>query len=245
LRAARQIATDFPRRSEGIAALGRVLADRERHWGLRQEAAVDLGACGGPAAVDALIAASTDSDRRVRRAVAVALGAAAGELSARALRDMIENDRAEDVIGAAAAALGRMRAEGAARFLQQQLRRDSRWWNAIRTGAMLGLAELEDPALVPTFREYVIPRYQRQLRLAALDGWFRAAPEDPALAAELRRMTRDRNGNVRSDAIARLGRLHRGEDLDFLRKYAEEEPDPNLAQAARDAIEEIEAFATK
>jgi aminopeptidase N len=245
LRAARQIATDYPRRPEGIAALGRALANRERHWGLRQEAAVDLGSSGQPAAIDALLAASADPDRRVRRAVAVALGEAGGPLSARALRTLIENDSAEDVIGAAAASLGRMHAEGAARFLQQQLRRDSRWWNAIRIGALIGLAELEDPSLVPTFREYVIPRYQRQVRLAALDGWFRAAPEDPALAAELRRMTRDRNGNVRSDSLEKLGHLHRNQDLDFLEKYATEEPDPNLSQSARDAIEEIEEFTGK
>jgi len=245
LRAARQIATDFPRRGEGVAALAGILADRQRHWGLRQEAATDLGTSGQPAAIDALIAASTDSDRRVRRAVAVALGHAGGALSARTLRTMIEHDPAEDVIGAAAAALGRMHAEGASRFLAQQLRRDSQWWNAIRIGALTGLADLEDPALVSTFREYVLPPFQRQVRLAALDGWFRAAPEDPELARRLRAMTRDRNDNVRGDALEKLGRLHRRQDLEFLEKYAEEEPNPNFSQAARDAIDEIQAFTLK
>lgn len=242
LRAARQIAGDFPRRPEGVAALARVLADRKRHWGLRQEAAADLGATGQPAAVDALIAASTDPDRRIRRAVAVALGHAGGPLSARTLRTTIEADSAEDVIGAAAAALGRMHAEGASQFLKQQLGRESRWWDAVRLGALMGLADLEDPALVSTFREYLIPRYRRHVRLAALDGWFRAAPEDRALAAALRKMTRDRNGSVRADALEKLGHLHRRQDLDFLEKYAMEEPDPNLSQAAFEASEEIEAF---
>ncbi|HET6277409.1 MAG TPA: hypothetical protein VFG08_01350, partial [Candidatus Polarisedimenticolia bacterium] len=143
---------------------------------------------------------------------------------------------------AAAASLGRMHAEGASRFLQQQLGRDSNWWDAIRLGALLGLAELEDPALVPIFKEYVIPRYPRQVRLAALDGWFRATPGDAALAAQLRTLTRDRNGNVRSDALEKLGRLHLRQDVEFLQAFAREEPDPNLAQAARDAIDEIEAF---
>jgi HEAT repeat protein len=174
----------------------------------------------------------------------VALGHAGGPLSARTLRTLIEVDSAEDVIGAAAASLGRMHAAGASQFLRQQLRRESRWWNAIRLGALMGLAKLEDPALVSTFKEYVIPRYQRHVRLAALDGWFRAAPEDAALASQLRKMTRDRNGNVRTDALEKLGQLHRRQDLDFLEKYAREEPDPNLSQAARDAIEEIEAFTT-
>lgn len=242
LLAARQVATDFPRRPEGVAALVRTLEDRSRHWGLRQEAALDLGTTGRPDAVDALIAASEDPDRRIRRAVAVALGRAGGTVGAGTLRSLIETDTSEDVIGAAAVSLGRIHAADAARFLRRQLSRDSRWWNSIRLGALMGLAELEDPDLVSTFEQYTMPRYQRAVRLAAVDGWFRAVPEDPALAGLLRDMTRDRNGNVRADALDRLGRLHRRQDLDFLREYALEEPNPNLAQAARDAMAEIEAF---
>ena len=106
----------------------------------------------------------------------------------------------------------------------------------------MGLAELEDPALVSTFREFVITRYQRQVRMAALDGWFRAAPNDPRLASLLRKMTGDRNRSVRFAALKKLGKLHRRKDLGFLRQYAVEEPDPNLAQEARNAIEMIAAF---
>jgi aminopeptidase N len=242
LRAARQIATDYPRRPEGIAALTRVLADRTRHWGLRQEAAINLGETAQEVAAEALVDAAGDPDRRVRRAVAIALGKAGGALSARSLRALIENDTAEDVIAAAAISLGRMHTEDASLFLRLQLKRESRWWNAIRVGALQGLVELEDPELVSTFKEYLTPNYQRHVRLAALEGWFRAAPQDPDLAATLRRMASDRNGIVRADSLGKLGQLHQRDDLDFLREYAAKEANPNLAQGARDAIAEIEAF---
>ncbi|MBL8265380.1 M1 family aminopeptidase, partial [Steroidobacter sp.] len=173
LRAARQLAADYPRREESLTALADVLADTKRHWGLRQEAAISLGSIGQTAAIDALAKASTDPDRRVRRGVAVALGKTNGAQSSLTLRAMVEKDTAEDVIAAAAFSLGRTHAKEARSFLVQQLERDSQWWNAIRTGAMLGLAELEDPTLVPTFQKYLAPQLQRHLRLAALDGWFR------------------------------------------------------------------------
>lgn len=245
LRAARQLATDYPRRPESVAALAEVLADTGRHWGLRQEVALSLGSIGQSAAIDALAAAATDSDRRVRRGIAVALGKTSGPQSAAALRAMIEKDTAEDVIAVAAYSLGRSNAEGARSFLVGQLQRDSQWWNAIRIGAMKGLAELEDATLVATFQQYLAPTYQSHLRLAALDGWFRATPDDPKLASELRRLTTDRNGALRGDALEKLGSLHRREDLQFLKDYAAREANPTLANTARNAASEIEAFVGK
>ena len=242
LQAARQIAAGFARRPEGAAALSRLLADPQAHWGLRQEAARDLGTIGGEAARQALVGAATDPDRRVRRAVAVALAEAAGAKAAVALRRMVENDDAEDVIAAAAFSLGRMHAPDAAAFLSRQLDRESNWAHAIRGGAMLGLAALEDPAQVATFASYVGPAYPSPVRLAALDGWFRVAPDVAALAARLRELTADDNLAVQGDAIEKLGKLHREADREFLEQLAESEPNENLAQAARAAVELIQAF---
>ena len=242
LQAARQIAADFPRRPEGVAALARLLADPGAHWGLRQEAALDLGAIGGEGARQALAAAAADPDRRVRRAAAVALGGTAGPGAVQALRALVESDTAEDVVAAAALSLGRMHAPGAAEFLVGQLDRDSRWAEAIRTGAMGGLAELEEPSLVPTFAAYLDPAYPSPIRLAALDGWFRAAPEAGDLPTRLRELTGDDNLAVQGAAIEKLGQLHRAADLPFLEQLAADEPNENLAQAARDAVETIRAF---
>jgi HEAT repeat protein len=242
LRAARQIATDFPRRPASLPALARVLEDENAHWGLRQEAARGLGSIGGPQAVAALATAISDSDRRVRRAAALGLAQAGGETAARALRGAIESDDAEDVVGVAAAGLGSIHAEGAREFLEAQLERKSRWYHAVRLGALLGLAELEDPELVPVFGRFTGPSYPTPVRLAAVDGWSRAGAAGATLAARLRELAYDRTLYVRLDAIEKLGALHRAEDLPFLEKLATEDPDTSLAQVAREAAKEIEAF---
>jgi aminopeptidase N len=245
LRAARQLAEDNPRSAPAVGALAAVLADPREFWGVRQEAARGLGAMAGETAVAALQKALRDSDARVRRSAALALGEAGGRGTAEALRAAVEKDKAEDVAAVAAHALGRLGAPGAAEFLKAQLPRESRWWESVRLGALLGLAELEDPALVPVFRPYVETTHTAEVRLAALDGWSRAAPADEALAARLRGLVHDRTSNVRAAAIGKLGEMHREEDLAFLRDFAAEEPDNDLAAAARAAVEGIEAFVKK
>ena len=242
LRSARALAESYPRRAETTAAQGRVLADAGAHFGLRQEAALALGTIGGEDAAAALAQASTDADRRVRRAVAVALGLLSGARSVEPLRRLIATDTAEDVIGAAEVSLGKIRAPGAREVLTRQLDRESRWWDVIRLGALLGLAELEDPELVPIFRRYNGAEHVQEVRAAALQGWQRAAPEDPALGGRLRELTRDRNRQLRELALEKLEELHREEDLGFLKEFAASEPDPDLAQAARKAAETIEHF---
>ena len=245
LRAIQQIAREHPREPEAAPALAGLLADGKAHWGVRQEAAVALGAIGGDAAVTALASAAKDADSRIRRAAATGLSSAGGDRSAAALRVLVQRDSAEDVVGTAALGLGRIRATGARDFLKAQLTRDSRWYEEIRTGVIKGLAELEDPTLAGLFASYLEPRYPRQLRQAALDGWFRAAAGDPALAGRLRELTADRNRTLREDALAKLGLLHRGGDAAFLREFANAEPDLSLAEEARASAAEIEAFVPK
>jgi aminopeptidase N len=242
LQAARQLANDFPRLEPAVEALTAVLDDESAHWGLRQEVALDLGTMGGSKATQALVSAMASQDRRVRRAAVIALGAAAGPVAAEALRRAILEDEFEEVVGVAALALGRMRAPGAADFLQEQMTRESSWGNVISIGALLGLVELEDPSLVPVFGSFTDSRYSIQARLAAAEGWIRVAPEDPALAQRLREMAYDPSLTVRGDAIGKLGQLHRGEDVEFLQQIATTDPDSNLAKAARDAVELIQAF---
>ena len=135
-----------------------------------------------------------------------------------------------------------MHAPGAGAFLQDQLPRESPWGNVITIGALLGLAELEDPSFVPVFRPYTGAQHSIQTRLAALEGWLRAAPEDPALAQRLREMAYDSSLTVRGDAIEKLGQLHRSEDVSFLEKLAVTDPDRNLAGAAREAVDLIQSF---
>ena len=97
--------------------------------------------------------------------------------------------------------------------------------------------------MIPIFKSYTDPRWRREVRLVALDGWFRAAPGNAELASRLRELAEDRNQQVRSEALEKLGELHRSQDLPFLEEFASAETNPNLAEAARAAAVEIKAFA--
>jgi aminopeptidase N len=241
LRAARQLAEDFPTDPRSVGAIARLLADPAAHWGLKQEAALDLGRIGGSAAVPALSKALVDADARVRRAAALGLGPAGEVSAANALRRTVETDEAEDVVAAAEISLGRLGAPGVKDYLVRQASRSSRWWDSVRLGAVIGLSKLGEPSLAPVLEPYAGPNYVQEVRLAALNGWEGAAPEDPKLAASLRKLTSDRNRSVRLAAIQKLGKLHHEEDLPLLESLTTD-PDPDVAQFAKDAVEETRAF---
>ena len=242
LRAARQLARDFPRREESVRALAGILADPKAHWGLRQESALDLGTSCGEGAAEALAAALGDADRRVRRAAALAAAGCGGAAVETALRALLGKETAEDVAAVAARSVGLRHGPGAREVLMEAHARESQWWEARRLGAILGLAELEDPTLAPLFEADTAPERVPSVRLAALDAWVRASPNDPALPGRLRDLASDRHRGVRASALQKLGALHRSEDVAFLKAYADAEPDQNLAVAARGAAEAIEAF---
>ncbi len=245
LRAARQLANDYGRDRVAIDALAEVLADRDAHWGIRQEAALDLGDMGGTVAVAALVSALDDSNSRVRRAVAIGLGHAGTKASAEALEKAIRTDSAEEVIGAAAIALGKMRAPSAKATLVAQLDRDSRYYDVIRHSALTGLAELEDESLAPLFARYVDASFNHDVRTAAIEGWASAVPYDAALQRTLRELANDPDFGLRGTALEKMGELHRADDLDFLAEYAATAVDPNLQKMARDAFETIAGFVTE
>ena len=242
LRAAQQLAADYGRDAAATEALAEVLADRGAHWGLRQEAALNLGAIGGRAAVAALVAALDEPNNRVRRAVAIGLGRAGGADSAAALEKAINTDSAEEVIGAAAIALGKMGAPSARATLLAQLDRESRYYDVIRHSALTGLAELEDKSLAATFERYVDESFNHDVRRAAIVAWSAAAPDDVALQRALRKLAYDPDHGIRGTALESLGELHHADDLDFLRDYASTAVDPNLQKLAREAAETIGSF---
>ena len=241
LRAARQLADDFPTDPRSVDALTKLLDAPSAHWGLKVEAVVDLGKIGGSAVQAPLGKALASSDARVRRAAALAFGQAGEASAAPTLRRTIETDKAEDVIAGAEISLGRLRAPGAKDDLTRQLSRESRWWDSIRIGALIGLGKLGDPSLGPVFAKYVGPGYVQDVRIAAMNGWEICAPDDPKYAAALRDLTSDRNRGVRLAAIQKLGKLHRADDLALLQAL-QKDPDPNVVVYATDGIDELQSF---
>lgn len=244
LRAARQLGEDYGRDPAAIAALAKVLHDRDAHWGLRQEAALDLGTMGGTKAIVALVAGFSDPNSRIRRAVAIGLGRAGGQSGAEALEKAIGSDSAEEVVGAAAIALGTMRALSAKSVLMALLDRESHYYDVIRQSALSGLAELEDKSLAPVFARYVDASFNHDVREAAIEGWARADPRDDTLRRTLRSLANDPDLEIRGTALEAMGELHHASDIDFLEEYAAKAVDQNLQKKARDAAATIAGFVT-
>ncbi len=242
LRAARQLAEDYDRDPVAITALAEVLGDGNAHWGLSQDDALDIFTMVGAESIAALVSGLNNPNSRIRRAVVIGLGRAGGEVSAKALEKAITSDSAEEVIGAATIALGKMRAPSARAVLVAQIDRESRYYDVIRHSALTGLAELEDQSLAPLFERYVDASFNHDLRAAAIEGWVRAAPQDAALKRTLRKLAYDPDFGIRGIALEKMGELHHADDLEFLGEYAATSVDANLQKTARNAAETIAGF---
>jgi aminopeptidase N len=130
-----------------LAACKKTLLDEKAFWATRAACATALATMRSPAAKAALLAATGLKHPRARRAVAAALGrfvedAEVGE----ALKTWADKgDPSVFVEAEAARSLGRVRAAGARKVLEKLLTRTT-FQDTVGTGALDGLAELQDPA---------------------------------------------------------------------------------------------------
>lgn len=121
-------------------------------WGVRTEAALALGEQRAREAIPGLGSALADANARVRRAAASALGRFQGEPSAHDLlaRAIAAGDRSYLVEGELRRALGKVRDARAFEILVRAFETDPRGWNdALRVGAVDGLAALKDARTIP------------------------------------------------------------------------------------------------
>ncbi len=152
-----------------VTALTRALA-KESLWMVRCEIARALGVIGSPAARDALIAALTQRDARVRSAVAHALGIRHDADAAQALRRQLQSEKTTWVRAAAYRALGRTRAAFAREFLAQGLDERGTWNDIVPRAALDGMVALRDPALESVFRAEARHGVHELRRTAAIAG---------------------------------------------------------------------------
>ena len=187
-----------------VKALGTAL-NNDGFWYVQVAAARGLGVAQGSAAREALVAALSHPQSRVRTAAATALGRFQGDEAVVApLLKTLNRDRSYTAAGAAAAALGRA---GATRTLPDLLKAAQRpsHREVVAAGALRGLAALRDPAQLGAILEHARPGREQRVRAVALGA-----------AATLARAT----GPEQRDEVRRTAERSLRDPLYFVRRGA-------------------------
>ncbi len=241
--AIRELASSYPTRSKTLETLAKIISGAS-FWGLKAEAAYQLGTVRTPDAERVATRALKSADYRVRKAAVLALARFGTSSAERKLKEVIEKDSQNDVVATAIVALARAYPGTDPAFIRQQLGRKS-WYDEITIAVLRAFRELGDPALVPTIRRYVGDTYNQDVRQAALSAWEACAPEDRALHDTLLALTDSPVYTLQQEAINMLGRLHVTRAVDLLQKIVAEDVDANLTTAAKKALDEINRVSGK
>jgi aminopeptidase N len=216
--------TDHPGNEAAIAALRNALLTDSFH-GVRSVAAKSLGEIKGEAALDALLEAAGDPDPRVRKTVIAELGNFGGEERATETVKKALKDANDHVAANAASSIARLEPTHAAGLLERALSRNS-YRDCVRDSALRAFATLGDTRHLSTLMRWTSPKrspYARRGAAIALGRLgFNLGPGGPeverrqGVRLELEGLLADRNGPVRSGAIAGLGYLADAEALPVL-----------------------------
>jgi aminopeptidase N len=198
--------------AESIDALASALNDEKAFWATRSASARALGVIRTPAARDALIAALKVKNPKARRGIVAALGQFREDpIAGKALTTLAKKgDPSGFVEAEVARSLGKMRAEQARATLTSMLSRQS-FLDAVISGALDGLAELQDPAAWPKVVElttYGAPAHARRAALMAVAKLAEVAEKKTPAVDLISQALRDRQFRTQMtafDAAAALG----------------------------------------
>jgi aminopeptidase N len=237
LLAIREMAKRFPARPQTLSTLSALIYGNE-FWGIKAEAAFQLGVVRTPAAEQTVALALKSTDYRIRKAAVLALpkfGTASAEQKP---REVIKSDKQNDVVAAAILALAMVNPKTDVEFIKQQLSRKS-WNDEIVISCLRAFDELRNPALAQVVRKYAADTYNQEVRIAAINAWASCAPTDNELHKTLIELTQSPVYALQQAAIGMIGRLQISEASDALQNILTQKADDNLLVAAKGALEEI------
>jgi aminopeptidase N len=138
----------------------------DKFWGVRFDAATALATVKDPSARNALLAATKDSNARVRARAITSL-ASSKDPSLASLYQQFLTDQSYGVIQAAASAIGETKGAGAYESLTRLLDTPS-WRDNIKASALSGLGELQDKRALDIAFRYAEKGNLPQVRKSAL-----------------------------------------------------------------------------
>jgi aminopeptidase N len=237
-----------------VDALSRQL-QRDKFWGVQARIARALAKIGGHAARDALIAALKLAHPKARREVVDALGQFKDDADVQSalLRKARAGDASYYVEAATLRALGRSRAPGAQRILEQALTKNSHA-DVIRQAVYDALTELADPktfALADKGARYGAPPLARAAALRCAGELGKRNPTLRKATLDLMSAVaehRDNPAGTFRGKMAAMRALENMGDLDalpILRRVAGREADGRIVRLARTVATAVRQGATK
>ncbi|MBV6505160.1 MAG: hypothetical protein ILNGONEN_00718 [Syntrophorhabdaceae bacterium] len=236
--AIRELASRYPVHPRTVRALSELISGND-FWGVRAEAALQLGTIRTPAAEQTLAQALKASDYRIRKAAVLALPKFGTATAEQKLKDLIKTDTHNDVVATAILALARANPQTDAEFIKQQMTRQS-WMDEITIAGLRAFGEMENPNLVATIKKYAGDGYNQNVRDAALTAWAACAPNDKELHQTLIALIPSQIYLLQQSALNMLGRLQVSAAKTALQEVLSQNADANFTVAARNALEEIQ-----
>ncbi len=233
--------------------LARALA-AEKHWGTQIEIAKALGQSGGDVSRDVLLQALSLEHAKSRRAVVEALAKFRDDDTVQdALRSLVKAGDASIAVEAEAIrAWARLRPDDARAVLEPLLARDSHR-EQIRTAALQGLGEQQDPAAVDLLLSWTVRGKARECRASALQALGTIARGGELTPAHTSRIAnactaclhRKESRRIKNAATSTLRDLGEAGALALpaLEALAEHDDNAGVSKQAKDAIEKIRSGA--
>lgn len=233
----RELASRYPTNPRTVKAFSELISSND-FWGVRAEAALQLGTIRTPAAEQTLAQALQASDYRIRKAAVLALPKFGTATAEQKLKALIKTDAHNDVVATAILALARANPQTETEFIKQQMTRKS-WMDEIVIACLRAFGEIENPSLVATIQKYAGDGYNQNVRDAALTAWAACAPNDNELHQTLIALIPSQIYLLQQAALNLIGRLQVSAAKPALQKVLSQNADANFTVAARNALEEI------
>ena len=238
-------------RSEAATALGKTASDRaipslmsaakkEQFWDVRACALRALGEIGSDAALSALLEIGVPADRRVRRALAKALGNFKDERARKILAGFLETDESPYVRCEAALSLGKSWPEGALPYLKKAMGVHSPN-ETLAEACLESMGKLKDEEIkqiVDSSLAYGKPTRVRVGALKAIKARGRIADDEVPLLKDI--MLRDKEYRVRLYLVSGLLReLADGRFIDVLVEVVKKDRNGSVRREALEVFYEL------
>ncbi len=218
-------------------ALLACVAKEDEFWGVRAEAAAALGALRSDEAFSGLSQHAGTKHPKVRRAVVNALGKFRSAKAAEILAKIALSDASYLVEADAARALGATRQAVAFETLLDVLDRPS-WADAVRAGAIDGLAALRDERAIP----HVVARTRYGISTRGRRAAIMALPKiasDRKARETLEELLDGTDPYLRVDVVRALVELGDSKARNALQKQLDRELDGRVRRRIREALRDI------